>query len=102
MKLSFVQMRAAAAACPLTLGLTSLAVSQTADSVELRILAINDFHGNLRPPPGGIRITDPDDSTRKTVVPAGGRAHGPTGPATPRGHKNTIFVAAGDRILRIN
>jgi 2',3'-cyclic-nucleotide 2'-phosphodiesterase (5'-nucleotidase family) len=72
MKLSFVQMRAAAAACPLTLGLTSLAVSQTADSVELRILAINDFHGNLRPPPGGIRITDPDDSTRKTVVPAGG------------------------------
>jgi hypothetical protein len=72
MKISFVQMRAAAAACPLTLGLTSLAVSQTADSVELRILAINDFHGNLRPPPGGIRITDPDDSTRKTVVPAGG------------------------------
>lgn len=22
--------------------------------VDVRILAINDFHGNLRPPPGGI------------------------------------------------
>ena len=27
--------------------------------VSLRILAINDFHGNLRPPAGGIRIADP-------------------------------------------
>ena len=40
--------------------------------VDLRILAINDFHGNLRPPTGGLRISDPDDKTRKIVVPAGG------------------------------
>ena len=40
--------------------------------VELRILAINDFHGNLRPPPGGIRIGDPEDKTKKVTVAAGG------------------------------
>jgi 5'-nucleotidase len=42
----------------------SRGTAQTAP-VELRILAINDFHGNLRPPPGGIRITDPADQTKK-------------------------------------
>src|SRR5712671_5608627 len=51
------------------------AAAQAAPPIELRILAINDFHGNLLPPPGGIRIADPDDS-----------------------NKNTIFVAAGDLI----
>jgi 2',3'-cyclic-nucleotide 2'-phosphodiesterase (5'-nucleotidase family) len=40
--------------------------------VDLRILAINDFHGYLRPPPGGIRITDPEDRSRKIAVSAGG------------------------------
>lgn len=40
--------------------------------VNLRILAINDFHGYLRPPPGGIRISDPADHAKKVVVPAGG------------------------------
>src|SRR5229473_3134190 len=49
--------------------------AQTAAPVNLRILAINDFHGNLRPPPGGIRITDPDDNTRKIAVAAGGAEH---------------------------
>ena len=67
--------------------------------VELRILAINDFHGNLRPPPGGIRITDPEDKTKKITVPAGGAEHMATLVKQLReGHKNTIFVAAGDLI----
>ena len=43
--------------------------------VELRILAINDFHGNLRPPAGGIAIADPADKTKKIAVPAGGAEH---------------------------
>src|SRR6202048_1629278 len=55
-------------------GPASRIVAQTAP-VDLRILAINDFHGNLRPPAGGIRITDPDDKTKKIVVPAGGGEH---------------------------
>src|SRR5216683_4714929 len=73
--------------------------AQTAAPVSLRILAINDFHGNLRPPPGGIRITDPDDRTRKIMVPAGGAEHMATLVNQLRqGHSNTIFVAAGDLI----
>src|SRR3954449_5765286 len=75
------------------------AAAQTAAPVELRILAINDFHGNLRPPPGGIRIADPDDKTKKIVVPAGGSERMATLVRQLReGHENTIFVAAGDLI----
>src|SRR5712675_3716586 len=67
--------------------------------VELRILAINDFHGYLRPPPGGIRIADPADKTKTIPVPAGGAEHMATLVKELRaGHKNTIFVAAGDLI----
>jgi 5'-nucleotidase len=73
--------------------------AQTASSVDLRILAINDFHGYLRPPPGGIRISDPDDKAKKVVVPAGGAEHMAILVRQLReGHKNTIFVAAGDLI----
>ncbi len=70
-----------------------------AASVDLQILAINDFHGYLRPPAGGIRIVDPDDKTRKIAVPAGGSEHMATLVKQLRqGARNTIFVAAGDLI----
>jgi 5'-nucleotidase len=75
------------------------AVAQAAPPVDLRILAINDFHGYLNPPPGGIRIADPDDNTRKISVPAGGAEHMATLVKQLRqGASNTIFVAAGDLI----
>ncbi|WP_298261794.1 bifunctional metallophosphatase/5'-nucleotidase [Bradyrhizobium sp.] len=68
-------------------------------TVDLRILAINDFHGYLRAPSGGIRITDPEDKSKKITVPAGGAEHMATLVKQLReGHKNTIFVAAGDLI----
>ena len=77
----------------------SNAAAETAVPVELRILAINDFHGNLRPPPGGIRIFDPDDATKKIIVPAGGAEHMATLVRQLRaGRNNTVFVAAGDLI----
>jgi 5'-nucleotidase len=67
--------------------------------VELRILAINDFHGNLRPPPGGIRIADPGDKSKKIAVEAGGAEYLATLVKQLReGHDNAIFVAAGDLI----
>jgi len=67
--------------------------------VEVRILAINDLHGNLRPPTGGIRIADPDDRSKKIVVPAGGVETMATLVKQLReDHSNTIFVAAGDLI----
>ncbi|RXH10805.1 bifunctional metallophosphatase/5'-nucleotidase [Bradyrhizobium guangzhouense] len=79
--------------------LTLPAAAQTTAPVELRILAINDFHGNLRPPPGGIRIDDPEDKTKKVTVAAGGAEYMATLVKQLReGHKNTIFVAAGDLI----
>ena len=51
------------------------ALAQTTAPVDLRILAINDFHGYLRPSPGGIVITDPEDKTKKITVAAGGAEH---------------------------
>jgi 5'-nucleotidase len=73
--------------------------AQTEGPVDLRILAINDFHGYLLPPPGGIRIDDPNDKGKKIVVPAGGSEHMATlVKALREGHRNTIFVAAGDLI----
>jgi 5'-nucleotidase len=80
----------------LCLGLPS---AQAAETVDLRILAINDFHGYLRPSPGGIRIADPADKTRKIMVDAGGAEHMATLVKQLReGKSNTIFVAAGDLI----
>ena len=82
-------------------GPASRAIAQGAP-VDVRILAINDFHGYLRASSGGIRITDPDDKTKKIVVPAGGSETMATlvkqlrQQATNTG--NTIFVAAGDLI----
>ena len=81
------------------LALLCPAIGSAADTVDLRILAINDFHGYLRPPAGGIRITDPDDKTKKIMVPAGGAEHMATLVKQLReNRKNTIFVAAGDLI----
>jgi 5'-nucleotidase len=67
--------------------------------VDLRILAINDLHGYLRPPPGGIRIADPEDKSKKIMVPAGGVETMATLVKQLRaGASNNIFVAAGDLI----
>jgi 5'-nucleotidase len=89
----------AAAICSLVVIAAGPCLAQTAAPVDLRILAINDFHGYLRPPPGGIRITDPADPTRKIMVAAGGAERMATAVKTLReGHKNSIFVAAGDLI----
>ena len=78
--------------------LTMPAMAQDA-TVDLRILAINDFHGYLRASSSGIRIADPADKTKKITVPAGGSEHLATlVKQLSEGHKNTIFVAAGDLI----
>jgi 5'-nucleotidase len=83
-----------ALSCP-----ASRSAAQTKAPVDLRILAINDFHGNLRPPAAGIRITDPDDKGKKITVAAGGAEHMATLVKQLRqGARNAIFVAAGDLI----
>jgi 5'-nucleotidase len=80
-------------------GPTFKAFAQDEAPVDLRILAINDFHGNLRLPPGRIRIADPDDNTRTLAVPAGGAEQMATLVKQLReNHPNNIFVGAGDLI----
>jgi 5'-nucleotidase len=67
--------------------------------VAITILAINDFHGHLRPPPGGISIPDPADKTKRIAVPAGGAEHMATLVKQLRAkRKHSVFVAAGDLI----
>jgi 5'-nucleotidase len=67
--------------------------------VDLTIVAINDFHGHLKPPPGGILIADPADPARKIRVAAGGAEHMATLVRELRATApNSVFVAAGDLI----
>src|SRR3984893_4926528 len=89
----------AIALLPFSPTLTQQAFAEDDAPVDVRILAINDFHGNLKPPPGGIRIADPDDKTKMVTVPAGGAEQMATLVKQLReGHPNNIFVAAGDLI----
>ena len=82
-----------------SVGAATSAFAQSTAPVDLRILAINDFHGYLQPPPGGIRIADPGDKSKKIAVEAGGAEHMATLVKQLRqGANNTIFVAAGDLI----
>jgi 5'-nucleotidase len=67
--------------------------------VKLRLLALNDFHGNLEPPLGGIRIKDPADPAKTIQVPAGGSEFLASAlNDLRRGHANHLFVAAGDLV----
>jgi 5'-nucleotidase len=76
----------------------SVAPASAQSPVELRILAINDFHGYLRASPG-IRISDSADKEKKVLVPAGGSEQMATLVKQQReNHKNNVFVAAGDLI----
>lgn len=69
------------------------------EPVKVKVLAINDFHGNLKPPGGGIRIKDPADPTKTINVPAGGAEHMATAVQQMRAkNPNHVFVAAGDLI----
>jgi 5'-nucleotidase len=79
--------------------LAGCAALPAAEPVAVRVLAINDFHGNLRPPPEGIRIRDTANPGQTVSVPAGGAERLATAVAElAAGHPNHIFVAAGDLI----
>lgn len=92
MRLAFVATAVAAL-------LAACAAPPPAGPVAVKILAINDFHGNLKPPLGGIRIQDPADRTKTVNVPAGGAEHLATAVAQLRAQNpNHVFVAAGDLV----
>lgn len=65
--------------------------------IEVQILAINDFHGNIETPPGEVSIAQPDGSLLKARV--GGAAQLAAALERARAtHPNSITVAAGDLI----
>jgi 5'-nucleotidase len=65
--------------------------------IEVQILAINDFHGNLETSEGAISITGADGTDVNSRV--GGAAQlAATLSALRAGHRNSITVAAGDLI----
>ncbi|MBV8470143.1 MAG: bifunctional metallophosphatase/5'-nucleotidase [Burkholderiaceae bacterium] len=67
--------------------------------VKVTVLAINDFHGNLKPPEGGIRIQDPDHPGQALQVAAGGAEHLATAARQlMQQNPNHVFVAAGDLV----
>jgi 5'-nucleotidase len=67
--------------------------------LDVLVLAINDFHGNLEPPNGGIRIRDPNDPSKQIAVAAGGsEAMATLVKQLKSANRNSVFVAAGDLI----
>jgi 5'-nucleotidase len=65
--------------------------------IEVQILAINDFHGNIETPPDPVSITQPDGTILKARVGGAAQLAGALERAR-EGHPNTITVAAGDLI----
>jgi len=83
----------------LALLLAGCAAPRPSGPVEVKLLAINDFHGQLRPPQGGIRIRDPQDASKTVVVPAGGAEHLASALRELRAkNPNHAIVAAGDLV----
>jgi 5'-nucleotidase len=66
--------------------------------VEIHLLAINDFHGNLEPPPGRAFVFNPANPGVWDRVPGGGAPRLATAVAELSKRPNTIMVAAGDLI----
>ena len=66
--------------------------------VQVNLLAINDFHGNLDPPGGGVFVIDRAAPNTRTSVPGGGAPRLATAVKQLSQRPNTVMVAAGDLI----
>lgn len=97
----------AAAGCALALLLAACAAAPTPPSaaapptrgaLHLRLIAINDLHGNLEPP-APITVRDAQGASQPRLVAAGGIARLATAIAAEReGARHSIVVAAGDLV----
>jgi 5'-nucleotidase len=84
---------------PLVPPLAQAAAPAATAPVQVKVLAINDFHGNLKPPLGGIRVKDPANAGKTVNIEAGGAEYLASAVAAIRAkNPNHIFVAAGDLI----
>jgi 5'-nucleotidase len=66
--------------------------------VEVHLLAINDFHGNLDPPGGGVFVIDRANPNTRASVPGGGAPRLASAVRELSKRPNTVMVAAGDLI----
>jgi 5'-nucleotidase len=65
--------------------------------IEVQILAINDFHGNIETPAQPVSITQADGTVLKARLGGAAQLASALGQAR-QGHPNSITVAAGDLI----
>ncbi|WP_033289961.1 bifunctional metallophosphatase/5'-nucleotidase [Amycolatopsis jejuensis] len=91
----FTRLAVTAAAALATVAVTS-APAEAAQTTDVRIITLNDLHGNLEPPSGsGGRVTLPDGST----VNAGGAAYVATHVKQLEAQvRNSMVLSAGDNI----
>ena len=66
--------------------------------IQVNLLAINDFHGNLDPPGGGVFVIDRANPNARASVPGGGAPRLASAVAELSRRPNTVMVAAGDLI----
>ena len=79
--------------------LRSAARSDVGHTIKVKLIALNDFHGNLQPPSGGIRAPDPADPSKFITVPAGGIEFLATHVKNLQARNpNTAVVSAGDLV----
>lgn len=87
---------AALAACA---PMSSQQPAAPAAPLSVKVLAINDFHGNLKPAASGIKVPDTSDPKKLVTVQAGGAEHMATLVKQIKAkNPNHVFVAAGDLI----
>ena len=92
------KLAAAAALLPLLAACAGPAPDVRA-TVEVKLLAFNDFHGYLTPPVSGVRQIAPDPAGVRTLIPAGGIEHLATLVTTLRAkNPRSALVSAGDLV----
>lgn len=90
-------MRVAAASFLLALGGCATTAPDPAGPVEVKLIAFNDFHGNLQPPKSSVDHPAPGPGAVR--VPAGGAAYLASAIETLRSRNaNSLVVSAGDMI----
>ncbi len=73
--------------------------ASTPAPLQVRLLALNDYHGNLKALPGALRIADAANPGRTVAVPTGGVDQLAGLLAQLRqGQQHHVFVAAGDLV----
>ncbi|MDB5985341.1 MAG: bifunctional metallophosphatase/5-nucleotidase [Nevskia sp.] len=85
--------------CALQCAPMSADTAVPAAEIDLRLIALNDFHGYIVPPDEGLAVPDPRDASKTLTLPAGGAASLATlVQRLQAGHPLNAVVAAGDLV----